>query len=182
MLAESASPQYGVNPQAALSGLRKLPHIELTFKATDRNPPFRKPRMRSLVLSIFLGLALLTAQAEDGHKVVYHVTAGVDTASGSLYNIQNHLAADPKVKIVVVTNGAGIDFLVSNAKDTKGREFSGMVSDLASQGVEFRVCNNTLVSGNIDPSKLLMEAVVVPSGVAEAARLQLAEGYAYIKP
>lgn len=138
--------------------------------------------MRSIFLSIILGLALFTAHAEDVHKVVYHVSAGIDTASGALYNIQNHLTADPKVKIVVVTNGAGIDFLVSNAKDHKGREFSGMVSDLASQGVEFRVCNNTLISANIDPSKLLMEATVVPSGVAEAARLQLLEGYAYIKP
>jgi hypothetical protein len=138
--------------------------------------------MRAFVLSFLLGFALLAAHAEDTHKVVYHVTAGIDSASSALYNIQNHLTADSKVKIVVVTNGAGIDFLVSNAKDQKGREFSGMVSDLASQGVEFRVCNNTLVSGNIDPSKLLMEATVVPSGVAEAARLQLAEGYAYIKP
>lgn len=138
--------------------------------------------MRAFLLSFLLSLTLSTAHAEDAHKVVYHVTAGIDSASGALYNVQNHLTADPKVKIVVVTNGAGIDFLVSDAKDSKGREFSGMVSDLASQGVEFRVCNNTLVSGNIDPSKLLMEVTVVPSGVAEAARLQLSEGYAYIKP
>jgi intracellular sulfur oxidation DsrE/DsrF family protein len=138
--------------------------------------------MRIFMLSVLLSLAMFTAQAEGVHKVVYHITTGIDSASGALYNVQNHLSADPKVKIVVVTNGAGIDFLVSDAKDHKGREFSGMVSDLASQGVEFRVCNNTLVSANIDPSKLLMEATVVPSGVAEAALLQLTEGYAYIKP
>jgi hypothetical protein len=146
------------------------------------NIHFQKFTMRAFYLSIFLIFTLFSAQAEEAHKVVYHVTAGIDSASAALYNVQNHLTADPKVKIVVVTNGAGIDFLVSDAKDHKGREFSGMVSDLASQGVEFRVCNNTLVSGNIDPSKLLMEATVVPSGVAEAARLQLSEGYAYIKP
>ena len=138
--------------------------------------------MRAFFLSILMGFALFSAHAEEAHKVVYHVTAGIDSASAALYNVQNHLNADPKVKIVVVTNGSGIEFLVSDAKDHKGREFSGMVSDLASQGVEFRVCNNTLVSSNIDPSKLLMEVTVVPSGVAEAARLQLSEGYAYIKP
>ena len=138
--------------------------------------------MRIFMLSALLSLVLFTAQAEGAHKVVYHITTGIDSASGALHNIQNHLSADPTVKIVVVTNGTGIEFLVSDAKDQKGREFSGMVSDLASQGVEFRVCNNTLISGNVDPSKLLMEASVVPSGVAEAARLQLAEGYAYIKP
>lgn len=138
--------------------------------------------MRRFILSVWLTLAVFTAQADDRHKVVYHITAGIDSASGALYNIKNHLTADPKAKIVVVTNGPGIDFLVSNAKDHKGREFSGMVSDLAGQGVEFRVCNNTLITANIDPSKLLMEATIVPSGVAEAASLQLSEGYAYIKP
>ena len=138
--------------------------------------------MRQFLFLVWLSLTLVTAQAGDVHKVIYHITAGVDSASGALYNIQNHLNSDPKAKIVVVTNGAGIDFLVSNARDQKGREFSGAVSDLASQGVEFKVCNNTLVTANLDPSKLLMEVIVVPSGVAEAARLQLDEGYAYIKP
>ena len=90
--------------------------------------------------------------------------------------------ADPKAKIVVVTNGAGIDFLLTDAKDSKGREFSGAVSELAGNGVEFRVCNNTLVSRNIDPGKLLMETTLGPSGVAEATKLQIKEGFAYLKP
>jgi intracellular sulfur oxidation DsrE/DsrF family protein len=37
-------------------------------------------------------------------------------------------------------------------------------------------------SRKIDESRLLMEAKVVPSGVAEVARLQAKEGYAYLKP
>ena len=115
-------------------------------------------------------------------KVVYHVNTGIDTAAAALNNIQNHLKAAPNTKIVVVTHGPGIDFLLSDAKDSKGRVFSGTVSDLASQGVEFRVCNNTLTDRKIDPGKLLMEASIVPSGVAEVARLQAQEGYAYIKP
>jgi hypothetical protein len=115
-------------------------------------------------------------------EAVYHITTGLDTIAAAMSNIQNHLSADPTVKIVVVTNGPGIDFLISDAKDSKGREFSGAVSALASQGVEFRVCNNTLVTRNGDPDSLLMESKRVPSGVAEAARLQLREGFAYIKP
>ncbi len=106
----------------------------------------------------------------------------METAAGILGNVRNHLNADPKVKIVVVTHGAGIDFLLDDAKDSKGREFSGMVADLASSGVQFRVCNNTLVSRNIDPSKVSMEAKIVPSGVSEVARLQAKEGYVYLKP
>jgi intracellular sulfur oxidation DsrE/DsrF family protein len=57
-----------------------------------------------------------------------------------------------------------------------------MVADLAGKGVQFRVCNNTLQTRNIDPSKVVMEAKVVPSGVAEVARLQAKEGYVYLKP
>ena len=122
-----------------------------------------------------------SVQAQD-IKTAYHVNTGVETAAGILGNVRNHLNADPTAKIVVVTHGAGIDFLLDGAKDSKGREFSGMVSDLTAKGVQFRVCNNTLTSRNIDASKVSMEAKIVPSGVAEVARLQAKEGYVYLKP
>ena len=137
--------------------------------------------MFRLFIAVLLTLNAALAQAQDT-KVVYHITTGIDTVASAMNNIQNHLDADPKAKIIVVTNGAGIDFLLTDAKDSKGREFSGVVSELAGNGVEFRVCNNTLVSRNIDPGQLLMEATLVPSGVAEAAKLQIREGFAYIKP
>ena len=97
-------------------------------------------------------------------------------------NIRNHLNADPKAKIVVVTHGPGIDFLLQGAKDSRGREFSASVSELAGRNVEFRVCNNTLTTRNIDPNQLLMETKIVQSGVAEVARLQAQEGFVYLKP
>ena len=128
-----------------------------------------------------LFLTCLFAQAQD-IKVVYHVNSDINTASAVLGNVRNHLNADPKVKITVVTHGPGIDFLLEGAKDNKGREFSGMVADLAGKGVQFRVCNNTLTTRNIDPSKVSMEAKIVPSGVAEVARLQAKEGFIYLKP
>ena len=131
--------------------------------------------------ALMLALSFGSVQAQD-IKVAYHVNTGVETAAGILGNVRNHLNADPSAKIVVVTHGAGIDFLLDGAKDSKGREFSGMVSDLTAKGVQFRVCNNTLTSRNIDPSKVSMEAKIVPSGVSEVARLQVKEGYAYLKP
>lgn len=137
--------------------------------------------MVKLLVSFFLVLSATLASAQNVN-VVYHITTGIDTVAAVMGNIQNHLSADPQVKIVVVTNGPGIDFLIADAKDSKGREFSGVVSDLAGRGVEFRVCNNTLVSRNLDPDSLLMETKLVPSGVAEAARLQIKEGFAYLKP
>ncbi|MNT06446.1 DsrE/DsrF-like family protein [compost metagenome] len=110
------------------------------------------------------------------------MNTGVESSAAILANITNHLNADPKAKIVVVTHGPGIDFLLTDAKDSRGREFSGPVSALAGRGVEFKVCNNTLTTRNIDAGKLLMETKIVPSGVAEVARLQAKEGYVYLKP
>ncbi len=138
-----------------------------------------------------LSLACLTAlsfvsaaqaQATPQVKAVYHVNTDVNTVPAILNNIRNHMNADPKARIVVVTHGLGINFLLQDAKDSQDREFSGTVSDLASKGVEFRVCNNTLTARKINPDRMLMETKIVPSGVAEVARLQAAEGFAYLKP
>lgn len=137
--------------------------------------------MFKLVLGFIFAALLSSTHAQDG-KVVYHLNTGIDTAAAALNNIQNHLNADPKVKIVVVTHGLGIDFLLQDAKDSKGREFSSSVSGLAGKGVEFRVCNNTLVSRNINPESLQLETRIVPSGVAEVAQLQAKQGFVYLKP
>jgi len=130
----------------------------------------------------FLFAAWISLVSAQDIKAVYHITTGLETAAAALNNVKNHLDADPKAKIVVVTNGPGIDFMIQDAKDSKGREFSSSVSMLVGRGVEFRVCNNTLVSRNISPDTLLMESKIVPSGVSEAAKLQTREGFAYIKP
>jgi len=115
-------------------------------------------------------------------KTVYHFTQGVDEASRGLGNVRNHLAADPSAHIVVVANGPGIDFLLAGAKDKNGAAFDAAVSELKARGVDFRLCRNTVTSRKIDPSTLNPEAQIVPSGVAEAARLQAREGYSYLRP
>jgi intracellular sulfur oxidation DsrE/DsrF family protein len=53
---------------------------------------------------------------------------------------------------------------------------------LFGKGLEFRVCNNTLVSRKISTAKLLMETKVLPSGVAEVANLQANEKFVYLRP
>lgn len=115
-------------------------------------------------------------------KTVYHLTNGLEEASRGLGNIRNHLAADPGAKITVVTNGNGIEFLLDGAKDKNGNPYEVIVQDLKAKGVDFRVCNNTLVTRKIDASKVIQEASIVPSGVAEAAKLQAREGYVYLRP
>lgn len=122
------------------------------------------------------------AQAQDNIKVVYHMSEGIPQASRGLNNIRNHLDADPTAKIVVVTHGLGIDFLLEGATNQMEQPFAGSIAALAARGVEFRVCNNTLVARKIDASKLALEAKVVPAGVNEVARLQAREGYVYLRP
>ena len=132
---------------------------------------------------IFLLAGLLAASLAWGQvKVVYHLSEGIPQASRAIGNIRNHLTADPTVKIVVVTHGAGIDFLLDEAVNQKGQPFSGDIGELAGRGVEFRVCNSTLVSRNIAKEKVAMEAQIVPSGVAEVANLQAKEGFVYLHP
>ena len=136
--------------------------------------------MKKLIALVF-GL-LMAGAALAQIKVVYHLSEGIPQASRAIGNIRNHLAADPTARIVVVTHGAGIDFLLDGAVNTQKQPVAGSISDLANKGVEFRVCNNTLVSRNISPDKVAMEAKIVPSGVAEVARLQAKEGFVYLHP
>ncbi|WIT11054.1 DsrE family protein [Paucibacter sediminis] len=139
--------------------------------------------LAALGLSLSLALPAATALAADaGVKVVYHLSEGVAQAARAMGNIRNHLAADPTAKIVVVSHGAGIDFLLDGANTPQGQPFAGAIGDLAGQGVEFRVCNNTLAARKISPDKVAMEAKIVPSGVAEVARLQAREGFVYLHP
>lgn len=119
-------------------------------------------------------------QAEPQEKVVYHIN-DASTARAAMRNIENHLASSPGAKIVVVTHGKGIDFLLNDAKDDKGA-FQAQVAGLKEKGAEFRVCRNTLKGRNLDDSAVIMEAQVVPSGVAEIGKLQAREGFVYLKP
>ena len=136
----------------------------------------------TLACAAFAAAPPASTAAEPAMKVVYHVNEGVDHAPQVLRNIRNHLDAEPNTKIVVVTHGPGIDFLLEGAHDKNGNPFDATVDTLQARGVEFRVCNNTLQSRHIDRSKVIPEATIVPSGVAEIGRLESKEGYVYLKP
>jgi len=142
--------------------------------------------LKTLTLAATLALMpLLTGvarAADEPTKVVYHLNEGVQQASRAIGNIRNHLNADATAKIVVVTHGPGIDFLLDGAENAQGTKFAGPIGELANRGVEFRVCNNTLVTRKINKDQVVMEAKVVPSGVAEVARLQARESFVYLRP
>lgn len=135
----------------------------------------------ALILGLSSNVTAGPAADSTREKVVYHINDSA-VARTALRNVQNHITANPDVKIVVVTHGKGIDFLLNDAKDDKGEPYLPQVAGLKDKGVEFRVCRNTLTGRKLDEKAVIMEATVVPSGVAEIGRLQAKEGYVYLKP
>lgn len=135
-----------------------------------------------LVAMAFLFAAAGLACAAGPVKVVYHLNAGVEQASAGLEYIRNHLEVDPKATIVVVAHARGVDFLMKGAKTARGNEFRQAVEDLDLEGVQFRVCEITLRERGLKKEQFLPQVKFVPSGVAEIARLQNQEGFAYLKP
>ncbi len=131
--------------------------------------------------------AQTATKAPEKQKVVYHINypGGEDDKMymAAMNNIQNHISAvgADKLDLKVVMHGMGLDVLKNAKANDKLRD---RVKGLKAQQVDFAVCNNTLVSRKIDSQADLYDVTkddVVPSGVAELARLQNL-GYAYIKP
>jgi uncharacterized protein len=144
-----------------------------------------KSFLHTLLVAIsMVGASTALAQpvaAVDPIKAVYHVNEA-DKVWPALRNIQNHLRDDAKARIVLVANSGGIDFLLKDATDKQGTPFQPILAELASKGVVFKVCRNTLTSRKLTDESVAAEATVIQAGVAEIARLQIREGFAYLKP
>jgi intracellular sulfur oxidation DsrE/DsrF family protein len=137
-------------------------------------------RLLAVVLMLFS--SVVAAQTEGPDKVVYHLNGGLEQATNGLRNIRNHLEVNPKAKIVVVTHALGVDFLMKGKKDANGNPYETIVTDLKGQGVKFDVCLITLRNRKLNKDQFIDEVDYVPSGVAEIARLQQREGFAYLRP
>lgn len=113
-------------------------------------------------------------------RVVFHVSSR-DNLRGALRNVVNHLEASPHSRVVVVAHNLGVELLVEGARDENGIPYRPAVIELVKQGVDFRVCGNTLERDEYGSARLIPEATRVPSGIAEIARLQAREGFAYLR-
>ena len=130
----------------------------------------------------WLTLAGCASMPFGPEKVLYHLNLGNEQSTEALRNIANHLEVSPDTKIVVVTHAKGVDFLMEGAEDKDGNPYSIPVDKLAAKGVEFRVCEITLTRRKLNKAKFSPVVKYVPSGVKEVGRLQVREGYAYLKP
>jgi intracellular sulfur oxidation DsrE/DsrF family protein len=124
---------------------------------------------------------------------LYHCDFGDQQRfSQMLTNINNHLSVYEfdtlRVKIVVVTHGAGVKFFLEDlngtpwAKDNIDPELYKRFTGLSKFGVEAYLCEITYKRQNIDMAKTRKDTFLkfVPSGVATVAELQ-SKGFAYIK-
>lgn len=118
--------------------------------------------------------------ATASERVVFHISAA-DNARAALRNLANHVDLAPGTRVVVVAHNAGVEFLLAGARDGEGIAYQPAVAELRRRGVEFRVCGNTLTLRGIGRDKVVPEAVLVRSGIAEISRLQTREGYAYLR-
>jgi len=138
------------------------------------------------ILAAVSALLLTAGCASTGpvgpDKVVYHLNSGLEQATNGLRNIRNHLEVNPQAKIVVVAHAQGVDYLMKDKKDANGNPYEVTVEDLKRQGVRFDVCEITLRNRKLSRAQFIEDATFVPSGVAEIARLQQREGYAYLRP
>ena len=126
-------------------------------------------------------VAFAGGAAGNWERVVFHVD-DVANARWAMMLARSYLEDAPGARIVFVTYGPGIDFLLEDTTDVRGNPFDPAVSLLVEQGVEFRLCAATLTAREIARDDVHDAVVVVPSGISEIARLQLKEGYAYLKP
>ncbi len=156
-------------------------------------------RLIGIIATAVIALTALTGGAFAGgygkQKVVYHINYDDPNAqAGALRNIQNHINAVGKenLDLKVVLHGKGLTLLLEPNAASRTKFKAGNASELIAakiaglkeQGVKFNVCGNTLRGKTVDFEKDLYDvskADIVPSGVAELAKLQ-AEGYTYIKP
>ena len=146
-----------------------------------------KMLFKSLAVVLISSLAFLGSKAiassYEPQKVVYHVNYADDNRyRAMLGNIQNHIngVGLDKVEIQVVMHGPGIDLLQRAHTD---EVIQSRIMNLKGQGVEFKICANTLVGRNVNVGQLFdaSQADIVPSGVAEIAALQQ-RGFVYLRP
>jgi len=168
-----------------------------------KNMKILKKQYRTNLLTAFLlGISLImvsNAHASERYgkqKVVYHINYdNPKKQAGALRNIQNHINAvgAENLDLKVVLHGNGLALLLEPDSLEKLKKFkhanatetmTARIDNLKSQGIDFNVCANTVRGRKVNLESDLYnvdKSDVVPSGVAEVARLQ-AMGYSYVKP
>lgn len=136
------------------------------------------------------GLALVTTQSAlaagdhsiASHKLVLQISSadpGVQhLVLNNAVNIKKHWGDD--IDVVIVAYGPGLSMLIPNKTNKEAKR----VASLATQGIAFDACHNTMMGIKKKTGKLpaLVKGVkVVPAGLARIIELE-EKGYSYVRP
>jgi len=125
---------------------------------------------------LFILLIFFSAAAHAQHKIIWDMPVSDTAQQRGLFNqLNNVLAAAPDTKIEVVFHNNAVYAML---KDTG--YFKPQIADLYKKGVVFAVCNNSLKKRNINPARVITEAIIVPVAALEIVKKQ-EEGRSYIK-
>ncbi len=119
------------------------------------------------------------------YKAIFHIDEpSKGRADQVLMNITNLLndLGDSNVEVELLANGGGVRAL---ARESEGQaeqaQQAKLVQALSKRGVRFIACQNSLDHLNMQRTDLLDLVEVVPAGVSELVKKQMA-GWAYIRP
>ncbi|MBO1924850.1 DsrE family protein [Thiomicrorhabdus sp. 6S3-12] len=156
------------------------------------------------LLTLFLGVTFALpnisvgdyAKRQDSHKVVYHINYdSYEKQTSALRNIQYHLdeVGVENIDLRVILDGDGLSMLLKPEALPRLHKFKAgnatltmqqKIDQLKLNGVKFNICRNTVEGYHIDINNDLYDVDkkdIVPSGVAELAKLQ-SNGFVYLRP
>lgn len=125
---------------------------------------------------LFTLLLITSTVIKAQHKIIWEI-ASADTAQqrGLFKQINNVLTAAPDTEIEVVFHGNAVYAMLKDTGYHKEQIFA-----LHKKGVVFAACNNSLKSRDIDVSRVLKEAIIVPVAILEIVKKQELH-WSYIK-
>jgi len=141
--------------------------------------------MKNIKASIIMVLAFLISTSLSAqntinskeHKIIIQLNTGDTIAwAATMGNIKNLQKVWPEhLTVEVVVHGMALDLLVA-AKTPMAKE----ITELTKSGVNFMACENSMRKHHILKTDLIIEAIPVPSGVAEVI-LKQELGWSYLK-
>lgn len=117
----------------------------------------------------------------ESNKILIHMNTKPtpDQIMAMTFSFKNMKKEVPGVSIKVIVHGGAIQFFTDANTNAAYKNF---LDDQRKSGIQFLICNNTLVMKKIKASDLydVKAADIVPAALLEIASLQK-QGYVYIK-
>lgn len=134
--------------------------------------------MRILIIALFsILISSCGSSKPQHHRIVFQMsTSDVAEQKGLINNLENLLEQwQGNVEMEVVAHGPGLTMVVEQQTSV-----SKQIQSLASRGVVFVACENTMSKKNVTKEELVKGVATVPMGIGEIVKKQ-EQGWTYIK-